>query len=66
MKLESLVKRSKKIYVTQEIDNYAFVWFTDGNGWLDARNNFEETFDVMQHIYNIKDLEGGIINKAII
>lgn len=43
------------------IDGFTFVWFTDGKGWANARNNLEETFDVMQHIYNIKDLEEGII-----
>ncbi len=46
---------------TEEIDGFTFVWFTDGKGWTSARNNLEETFDVMEHIYNIKDLENGII-----
>ena len=41
---------------TEEIDGFTFVWFTDGKGWTSARNNLEETFDVMEHIYNIKDL----------
>lgn len=49
---------------TEEIDGFTFVWFTDGKGWTSARNNLEETFDVMQHIYNIKDLEDGIINEV--
>ena len=47
------------------IDGFTFVWFTDGKGWTSARNNLEETFDIMEHIYSIKDLEEGIINKAI-
>lgn len=51
---------------TEEIDGFTFVWFTDGKGWTSARNNLEETFDVMRHIYNIKDLEEGIINKVMI
>lgn len=51
---------------TEEIKGFTFVWFTDGKGWMSARNNLEETFDVMQHIYNIKDLEEGIINKVMI
>ena len=50
----------------EEINEITFVWFTDGKGWTSARNNLEETFDVMQHIYNIKDLEEGIINKVMI
>lgn len=49
---------------TEEIDGFTFVWFTDGKGWISARNNLEETFDVMQHIYNIKDLEDGIISEV--
>lgn len=49
---------------TEEIDGFTFVWFTDGKGWTSARNNLEETFDVMQHIYNIKDLEDGIISEV--
>jgi len=46
------------------IDGFTFVWFTDGIGWKKAKNNLEETFDVMEHIYNIKDLENGIISKV--
>lgn len=47
------------------IDGFTFVWFTDGKGWTSARNNLEETFDVMKHIYNITDMEGEIISKVI-
>ncbi len=49
---------------TEEIDGFTFVWFTDGKGWTSAKNNLEETFDVMQHIYNIKDLEDGVISEV--
>lgn len=49
---------------TEEIDGFTFVWFTDGKGWTSARNNLEETFDVMRHIYNIKDLEDGVISEV--
>lgn len=49
---------------TGEIEGFTFVWFTDGKGWTSARNNLEETFDVMEHIYNIKDLEDGIISEV--
>ena len=44
------------------IDGFTFVWFTDGKGWTSARHNLEETFDVMDNIYNINDLENGIID----
>lgn len=66
-KLNETARSYKQIsQEAQEIKNFVFVWFTDGKGWLDARNNLEETFGVMQHIYNIKDLEEGIINKVMI
>lgn len=49
---------------TDTINGFTFVWFTDGKGWTSARNNLEETFDIMQHIYNIKDLEDGVISEV--
>lgn len=44
------------------IDGVTFVWFTDGKGWTSARHNLEETFDVLDTVYSIDDLENGIIN----
>ena len=49
---------------TDTIDGFTFVWFTDGKGWASARHNLEETFDVMEHIYSITDLENGIISEV--
>lgn len=64
-KLNETARSYKQIaQEAEEIDGFKFVWFTDGNGWLDARNNLEETFEIMQHIYNIKELENGIINEV--
>lgn len=45
------------------INGFEFVWFTDGSGWTSARHNLEETFDVMEHIYSIDDLEHKIFNQ---
>ncbi len=46
------------------VEGLTFVWFTDGAGWKSARHNLEETFDVMEHIYSICDLEDGIIGRV--
>jgi len=57
--------RSYKM-ISQEadtVDQFTFVWFTDGTAWRSARGNLRETFDVMEHIYNIEDMENGIMNK---
>ena len=45
------------------IDVFTFVWFTDGIGWKSARGNLRETFEVMQHIYSIDDMEQGIMEQ---
>lgn len=50
----------------KSIRGFTFIWFTDGKGWQSAKNNLEETFDVMPHIYNITDLENNIINKVMV
>lgn len=47
----------------KEIPGFAFVWFTDGQGWKSAQNNLEETFDVMDHVYSIDDMENGIMKR---
>lgn len=46
------------------INGFEFVWFTDGKGWKPSKHNLEETFDVMPYIYNINDLENGIISEV--
>ncbi len=48
-----------------DIPGFTFVWFTDGKGWASARHNLEETFDVLPHIYNIKDMEDGIMDTLL-
>lgn len=57
--------RSYKM-ISQEADStdgFTFVWFTDGTAWRSARGNLRETFEVMEHIYSIDDLENGVMDK---
>ena len=64
-KLNETSRSYKQISQESEtIDGFTFVWFTDGKGWNNARNNLEETFDIMDELYNIDDLEGGIIKTG--
>ena len=63
-KLNETARSYKTIALeAKEIDGFAFVWFTDGLGWKSARHNLEETFDVLDNMYCIADLENGIIAK---
>lgn len=63
-KLNETARSYKTIALeAKEIDGFAFVWFTDGKGWLSARHNLEETFDVMENVYCIAELENGVANR---
>ncbi len=65
-KLNETARSYKTITLeTRNLDFFKFVWFTDGQGWLSARNNLKETFDVLDNLYNIKDLEEGVISRLI-
>jgi type II restriction enzyme len=63
-KLNETARSYKTIAIeASNIDGFQFVWFTDGAGWASAKHNLEETFDVMEHIYNITDLENGVMQR---
>lgn len=52
--------------ITQEaaaIDGFTFVWVTDGAGWKSARGNLRETFEVLNTVYNLADLERGAFKE---
>ena len=56
--------RSYKTIATEmkNVKGAKFVWFTDGLWWMSARNNLKETFDVLDDIYCIKELEDNILD----
>ena len=70
-----VVKTDKTIYVietnfyggggsklndSRDVIGVEFGWVTDGGGGRSARRNLEETFNTMQHLYNINDMENGV------
>ncbi len=50
---------------SKDIKGFNFVWITDGIGWNSARHNLEETFDILDNLYNIHDMENGIIDNLL-
>ena len=48
---------------SKKVEGVTFIWFTDGTGWNSARKNLEETFNELETMYNIDDLENGILEK---
>ncbi len=66
-KLNETARSYKTIALeAKQIDGFSFIWFTDGQGWQLARHNLEETFEIMDHIYNIADLESNIMERIFI
>lgn len=47
----------------KKVTGVTFIWFTDGTGWNNAKHNLEETFNVLETIYNIDDLENGVLER---
>lgn len=51
---------------SRQIKNFEFIWITDGEGWKSAKRNLKETFFVLENLYNIKDLENGILQEIFL
>ena len=65
-KLNETARSYKTITLeSKDIAGFSFVWITDGFGWKAARHNLEETFDVLDHIYCISDLENGVLETLL-
>ena len=65
-KLNETARSYKTLAIeSKTIDNFVFVWLTDGKGWNSAKNNLEETFDELSTVFNLYDLENGAFNKYL-
>lgn len=49
-----------------QVDGFTFVWITDGTSWISARGNLRETFDVLDTIYSIDDMENNIMQELFV
>lgn len=66
-KLNETARSYKTITMeTKDLDYFKFVWITDGFGWHKAKNNLREIFDVLDDLYNISDLENGVMSKVLV
>lgn len=63
-KLNETARSYKNIAMeAKDVKGFTFVWFTDGIGWNTAKHNLEETFDVLDTMYNLSDLKQGALEK---
>ena len=64
-KLNETARSYKTIAIEMKnVKGAKFVWFTDGAGWKSAARNLEETFDVLDDIYSINDMQNGIMTEV--
>lgn len=65
-KLNETARSYKTITLeAKDIKGFSFVWFTDGIGWNSAKHNLEETFDVLDNLYNLNDLDSDALKNLI-
>lgn len=66
-KLNETARSYKNLAIeSKNIKGFMFVWITDGIGWKNAKNNLEETFDSIDTIYNLKELENDVLAKLLV
>ena len=62
-KLNETARSYKNLAIeSKNIKGFNFVWFTDGIGWNTAKHNLEETFDVLDNLFNINDLDNSCLD----
>ena len=63
-KLNETARSYKTIALeANQIKEVEFVWITDGGGWTSARRNLEETYQVMDYVFNIADMESKVFEE---
>ena len=62
-KLNETARSYKNLAIeSKNVKGFNFVWFTDGIGWNTAKHNLEETFDVLDNLFNINDLDNSCLD----
>jgi type II restriction enzyme len=65
-KLNETARSYKEIALSSKhIKNFKFVWITDGAGWNTAKRNLQETFDIHDEIFNLRDLRDGKFDELL-
>ncbi len=66
-KLNEVARSYKTIaQEARDVKGLKFVWITDGVGWNSAEKNLRETFDALEDVYCIHDLEKAILKELFI
>ncbi|MDP2425354.1 MAG: DpnII family type II restriction endonuclease, partial [bacterium] len=65
-KLNETARSYKMLYEqTKSIENFTFIWITDGIGWNSARGNLEEAYYSIDYVLSIDDLKNNKLIEII-
>lgn len=65
-KLNEVARSYEKL--ADEINNETkikFIWITDGQGWLTAKNNLEESYEHQEYLFTIDDLRNNSLEELL-
>ena len=65
-KLNETARSYKDLAInSKDIQGFKFIWITDGMGWHMCKTNLQETYEVLDNLFNISDLENNILIKLL-
>lgn len=65
-KLNETARSYQMLYEqTKDIQNFTFIWITDGVGWKTAKSNLEEAYNSIDYVLSIDDLKCNKLAKII-
>lgn len=64
-KLKATAGEYQKLNDFLKNQDIAFIWVTDGKGWLTAKNPLKETFDHNDHVINLEMLKNNVLEDIV-
>lgn len=60
-KLKATVGEYKGLHSVLAAGGFEFIWITDGEGWRTTERPLQEAFDLIDHVWNLKMLNSGLL-----
>ena len=61
-KLKAVCGEFKELYRELKVQDFDFVWITDGLGWNTAKRPLEETYNNNEYVFNLDMIENGVLD----
>ena len=64
-KLKATAEEYEKLGQSLKLDNFNFIWITDGAGWLTTKIPLQKAFENIDYLINLQMVEDGILQQII-